>query len=513
MALDTTLSTATGAPTSSLESEAGFSKGGASRGGYISSPSRSDAGALTPMPSRGAGRDAPGSADVSMASSDLFSPDRMAGPGAGPLRSAAERPPDSPTRSISSTHSHRYDTSFGMDTSADEMDAIHVTLAAATPTAIAAMRAAGSRFHQNMCRTREVVNAALCAEVAAFDKPAALRVLHAVGEQCSPGPLRAWLQGYCPQLSHPPHHELQPLPVEVELCMSTENAALLLSDLALELKVVDLTSGEGRADVLHLCLLLRLLAAGSDLRVDNVLLETASEGEPAVRVTDVWVLAEEAWLARRAPAGTRLLRLASRARAAVARRAARSCMPATAVVLALLPPSEHGRATAVPGNRALSSTADVAAMRRVLRGAGLHVSRENAAQLLRLAAWGSLTPALSTTDSCRAGQLAAWLAPLPTFEQVQRRWQTWMRAVPSIVDATQAAFYGTPTIAPEEFGSIVMQTALPTSQGECLMMAQVMQRDPGVHLVEVALLDGIARGRFPGLLEAALGLMAPASVN
>jgi len=123
------------------------------------------------------------------------------------------------------------------------------------------------------------------------------------------------------------------------------------------------------------------------------------------------------------------------------------------------------------------------------------VSKSAAAMLLKLASWGSLT-AVGSSDTCRAGQLASWLAPLPSFTEVQKRWHTWMRAVPSVLDMTAAAFVGGGNILPEDFVSVVGQTALPTTNAETLLMVQVLQRDPGSIAVEAHLLDGIAKGRF-----------------
>ena len=71
-----------------------------------------------------------------------------------------------------------------------------------------------------------------------------------------------------------------------------------------------------------------------------------------------------------------------------------------------------------------------------------------------------------------------------------------MRAVPSVLDMTAAASVGGGNILPEDFLSVVGQTALPTTNAETLLMVQVLQRDPGSIAVEAHLLDGIAKGRF-----------------
>jgi hypothetical protein len=400
-----------------------------------------------------------------------------------------------------------FDSSFGMDTSADETDNLRLTLPALPQAAEYAMRTAGSRFHQRQCVVTEAVNSGLTADLAGFDKTFALGLLADIADQCGPGHIRVWLQGYCPKRVMQATHELQPLPQETDLCISTEAVCLVLCELALELALVDGastttdtrtegTNSSPRANgITQLCLLFRLLAGASDLALEAVATE-AMEAEPAVRFSDVWLLMEEAWLARRAPAGAQVLGLLSRARAAVGRRAAKAACPASAVVLGLLPPSEHGRATSVPGNRSLSSTADTAALRRVLRGVGVTVSRENSALLLKLASWGSLA-AVGGADGCRAGQLAAWLGPMHSFRGVQRRWQTWMRALPSVLDTTSSAFQGGGGVSPEDFVAVCGQTALPTSQAEALMMAQVLQRDPQrTNALEVHLLGSIAKGRY-----------------
>jgi hypothetical protein len=407
-----------------------------------------------------------------------------------------------------------FDSSFGMDTSADETDNLRLTLPALPQAAEFAMRTAGSRFHQRQCVVAEAVNIGLTADLAGFDKVFALGLLADIADRCGPGHIRVWLQGYCPKRTMQVTHELQPLPQETDLCISTEAVCLVLCELALELTLVDTASASSAGDpatadtrtagttrsprangITQLCLLFRLLAGASDLALEAVATE-ASEAEPAVRFSDIWLLLEEAWLARRAPAGAQVLGLLSRARAAVGRRAAKAACPASAVVLGLLPPSEHGRATSVPGNRSLSSTADTAALRRVLRGVGVTVSRENSTLLLKLASWGSLA-AVGGADGCRAGQLAAWLGPMHSFRGVQRRWQTWMRALPSVLDTTTSAFQGGGGVSPEDFVAVCGQTALPTSQAEALMMAQVLQRDPQrTNALEVHLLGSIAKGRF-----------------
>ena len=524
--LETTGMTGVTGPASSLDSEGGFSGGGV---GYISSPSRSDAGALTPLPpSRYPGDESTHTAHTGH--SDLFSPGAHSRPSReGRARGAAVATGDpfspglslSPSRSTTApnqasaasvsmsnmSHTGRsFDSSFGMDTSADETDGLRLTFPALPQAAEYAMRTAGSRFHQRQCVVTDAVNIGLAADLVDFDKASALGLLADLADHCGPGPFRVWLQGYCPKRTMQPPHDLQPLPQETDFCMSTEATCLLLCELALELTLVESPSATNshtvetshnhrKNGVTQLCLLFRLLAGASDLALEAVATEGA-EAEPAVRFSDVWLLMEEAWLARRAPAGAQVLGLLSRARAAVGRRAAKSACPASAVVLGLLPPSEHGRATSVPGNRALSSTADTAALRRVLRGVGVTVSRENSTMLLKLASWGSLA-AVGGADGCRAGQLAAWLGPMQSFRGVQRRWQTWMRALPSVLDTTAAAFQGGGGVSPEDFVAVCGQTALPTSQAEALMMAQVLQRDPQrTNALEVHLLGSIAKGRF-----------------
>jgi hypothetical protein len=145
---------------------------------------------------------------------------------------------------------------------------------------VAAMDSVEAAFKRKQLRLAEGsggLGSLLGKDVKGFRKDVAQSLLRDLAVMCGSTPLRRWLQRFCPVSA--PENEKEVLVLDVE------HALLLLGGLALELRVVD-DSVRGDGELIELARLLRLLA----------------DGRSSVRLWDLAVLLEDAWLQKECPA-------------------------------------------------------------------------------------------------------------------------------------------------------------------------------------------------------------------
>jgi len=294
--------------------------------------------------------------------------------------------------------------------------------------------------------------------------------------------------------------------------ITVESAAVLLSGVVTELSPGGGAAAKGSAaseemvyNLVQLCMLLRLLGSGNESGL--------------VKIAEVASLLEDTWLLSMSDAssGRSVVQVLAQLRYAVLQQSTKKAGSTPRkhldeVLAGILALKGSASGTAASASVTVADTALFNApmltlvVNKFLPGCSAADTADLVTAILRIGAWNDSATAVTALD------LRELLCTLCSYRNIQKRLQTWFRAVPTIYQSLVAAVNAHPDpravqkegeihTSVEVFCDAVQASNLPLTTAESFMLSQLLTRksgggrDAGSH-VEVQLLLKIKKGEF-----------------